>query len=150
MGNKKLNEVIQTIKEIKPDTICFFKVGTFYHCYNRDCYVISYLFGYQIRNIEEQAKECGFPEIAINKVKAKLEDKKINYAIFDRRNNYEEEETCNFKNLNTYNKYFEKSKEYINYKMRIERINNKLLSNIDKKYLKDILNQIEEILLNLY
>ena len=60
------------------------------------------MFGYQIRNIEEQVKECGFPEVAINKVKAKLEDKKINYAIFDRRNNYEEEETCNFKNLNTY------------------------------------------------
>lgn len=148
MEGKKLNEVIKTIKEIKPDTICLFKIGTFYHCYNRDCYIISYLFGYQVRNIEEQVKECGFPEIAINKVKAKLEDKKINYAIFDRRNNYKEEEKYDFKNLNTYNKHFEKAKEYINYKIRIERINNKLLSNIDTKYLKNILNQIERILSN--
>ena len=61
--------------------------------------------------MEGQAKECGFPEVAINKVKAKLEEKKINYAIYDRRSNYEEEENCDFKNLNTYNKYSEKAKE---------------------------------------
>ena len=57
MGNKKLNEVIQTIKELKPDTLCLFKIGIFYHCYNKDGYILSYLFGYQIRNIEKEVKD---------------------------------------------------------------------------------------------
>ena len=148
MENKKLNEVIQTIKEIKPEAICFFRVGTFYHCYNSDSCIISYLFGYQIRNMEGQTKECGFPEVAINKVKAKLEEKKINYAIYDRRSNYEEEENYDFKNLNTYSTYSEKAKEYVNYKARIERINDKLLSNLDTKYIKYILQEVEDILFN--
>lgn len=117
MKSKKLNEVVRTIKEIRPDTICFFKVGTFYYCYNIDSCIISYLLGYQVKNIEKQEKECGFSDLAKNKVKAKLEEKKINYAIYDRRSNYEEEENCDFKNLNTYNKYSEKAKEYVNYKV---------------------------------
>ena len=41
-----------------------------------------------------------------------------------------------------------KAKEYINYKIRIERINDKLLSNIDTKYIKYILQEVEEILFN--
>ena len=141
----KVNEAVKTIKELKKDTICLFKVGTFFHCYNKDSYIISYLFEYQIRNLEEQMKECGFPINSISKVKAKLEEKKINYAIFDRRNNYNEEK-CDFKNLNNYNKYFEKSRDIINYRLRIDRINKKLLSNVDTKDLKNILNKIENIL----
>ena len=90
----------------------------------------------------------GFPELSINKIRATLEEKKINYAIYDRRSNYEEEENYDFKNLNSYSTYFEKAKEYINYKVRIERINNKLLSNLDTKYIKYILQEIEEILFN--
>ena len=74
---------------------------------------------------------------------AKLEDKKINYAIFDRRNNYEEEELCNFKEFNQYNQYFEKAKEYINCRIRIEKINNFLLNNIEKEDIKKILGRIE-------
>ena len=142
----KLNEVIKTIKEVRPDTICLFKVGTFFHCYNRDSYIVAYLFGYQVRSLEGETKECGFPISAINKIEAKLEDKKINYAIYDRQDNYAEDEVVDFKNLNEYNKYFEKSREYINYKFRIERINNKLLSNIDTKELKNTLSKIEDIL----
>lgn len=98
--------------------------------------------------MEGQAKECGFIENAINKVKVKFRRKKINYAIYDRRSNYEEEENCDFRNLNTYSTYSEKAKEYINYKIRIERINDKLLSNLDTKYIKYILQEIEEIFFN--
>ena len=39
-----------------------------------------------------------------NKIISKLEEKKINYLILDRRNNYEEDEKSNNKNLNTYSK----------------------------------------------
>lgn len=142
-GKIKVNEMVRAIKLIHQDCVCLFKIGTFVHCYNRDAYIISYLLGYQIRNIENNGKECGFPIGALNKIMAKLEDKKINYAIFDRRNNYEEEELCNFKEFNQYNRCFEKAKEYINCRIRIEKINNFLLDNIEKEDIKKILGRIE-------
>ena len=67
---------------------------------------------------------CGFPQDSYNKVIAKLEEKKINYMILDRRNNYEIDEICDNKNLNTYTTYFEKARKYINLKIRIENILN--------------------------
>ena len=56
---------------------------------------------------------CGFPIESINKIMAKLENKKINYLIVDRRNNYDVDEFYDNKNLNTYNQTYEKAKQYI-------------------------------------
>ena len=75
-----------------------------------------------------------------------MENKKINYVIVDRRNNYEIEQKEDFKNLNTYDKYYEKAKEEIGKKLRIEKINTYLLENIDKKDIKKVLLNIEEII----
>ena len=66
----------------------------------------------------ENVMMCGFPLSSIHKVMAKLEERKINYLIVDRRNNYEVDEISDNKNLNNYIKYFEKAKRYINYKDR--------------------------------
>ena len=50
------------------------------------------------------------------------------------------------KNLNTYSKYFEKAKKYINCKTRIENINTFLLDNMEKQDFKEIINKMEEII----
>lgn len=52
---------------------------------------------------------------------AKLENKKINYLIVDRRNNYDVDEFYDNKNLNTYNQTYEKAKQYINSKHRVDK-----------------------------
>ena len=140
---KRMNEIITAIRLIHKDSICLFKVGTFFHCYNRDTYILSYLFGYKIRDIEKDGKECGFPVGAVNKVISQLEHKKINYVIIDKRNNYNEEEFCNFNDLNNYKKYFEKAKGYINYRKRIENINQFLLEHLEEENFKDLLGRIE-------
>ena len=98
-----MKDIIKTIKEIHKETICLFRVGTFYHCYNRDAYILSYFFHYKIKRLELNEVECGFPVASIGKITAKLENHKINYTIIDRRNNYDEEQFQNYKNLN-YNK----------------------------------------------
>ena len=43
-----MNKMIETIKEIHTKDICLFKIGTFYHAYGRDAYILSYMFGYKI------------------------------------------------------------------------------------------------------
>ena len=89
---------------------------------------------------------CGFPESSKNRVIAKIEEKKMNYIILDRRNNYEVEEINDNKNLNTYSKYFEKARKYINYKIRIDKINNFLIENIGNESFKEIISKMEEII----
>ena len=137
--------IVKTVKEIHKEEIVFVKIGKFYQVYGKDAYVMSYLFKYKLKKVEE-IYMCGFPESSINRVTAKLEEKKINYLILDRRNNYEIEEIYDNKNLNTYFKYFEKARKYINCKIRIDNINNFLIENIGKENFKDIICKMEEII----
>ena len=81
--------MVQNVKEIHYKYIVFVKVGNFYYCYGRDSYIISYLFNYKINILNQNIYSCSFPQNALNKVIANLEQKKINYLILDRRNNYE-------------------------------------------------------------
>ena len=138
--------MVKNIKQIHNKDIVFVKLGKFYYCYGKDSYIISFFFGYKLNLVENTIYSCGFPSQSLNKIISKLENKKINYVIVDRRNNYEIEQKEDFKNLNTYDKDYEKAKEEIGKKLRIEKINTYLLENIDKKDIKKVLLNIEEII----
>ena len=85
-----------------------------------------------------------FPKTAYNKVISKLENNKINYTILDKRNNYEEEEKSNNKNLNKYVEFYEKAKNEISLKIRIEKIQKYLLETKDKETIFQIEKVINE------
>ena len=136
--------IVKTIKSIHPDSVVLVKVGKFYNVYGRDSYIISYLFGYKLKKIEN-VSTCGFPVESINKVMAKLENKKINYLMVDRRNNYDVDEESDNKNLNTYNKIYEKAKEYVNAKNRVNKIYQYLLHNLNDKKL---IGEVEKVVAN--
>ena len=138
--------MVKTIKDVHSKDICMFKIGNFYHVYGKDAQILSYLFGYKIKEIENNNKECGFPLNAINKVKVKLENFKINYLVIDRRNNYDVDENVDYKDLNTYIKYYEKANKYINIKRRIQNINEILLENIEVENCVEILREIENLI----
>ena len=121
-----VKNIIQAVKKVHTEYIVLVKEGSFYHIYGKDAYIISYLFGY--------------------KIVAKLETNKINYLILDKRNNYDIEEIYNNKNLNTYNKFYNESKCYINKVARINNINQFLINNINRECFKEIINSMEEIL----
>lgn len=137
--------VVQVIKEVHKYEVILVRIGKFYQVYGKDAYIISYLFGYKLKKVES-VMMCGFPLGSINKIIAKLEEKKINYLIVDRRNNYEVDEISDNKNLNNYIKYFEKAKKYVNDKARIDNINNFMLENIDKEDFKDLIRKMEDVI----
>ena len=139
--------MIKGIKQIHNKDIVLVKIGKFYYCYGKDAYIISYFFGYKLNLIENTIYSCGFPNQSLSKVISKLENKKINYIIVDRRNNYEVNEKENFKNLNTYDKYYKEAKEKIGIKIRIQKINNYLLGNSNKKNIKELLNMVEKVII---
>lgn len=145
-----MNQKIRSIKEIHKYDLCLFKVGAFYHAYGRDSYILAYLFNYRRKDssIEKGWKECGFPVSNVSKIMARLEEKKIDYILIDRRNNYDVDGKMDFGNLNRYQATYEKSNKYVNYKKRIEGINNFLLENLENKEFSSILNKVEDVIIS--
>ena len=128
--------IIKEVKKINPKEIALIKIGNFFHVYGKDSYIMSFLFGYKIKVIDNNCSTCGFPQKSLPKVQATLENKKINYIILDRRNNYDVDEFVNYKNLNNYDEVFEKAHRYVNLKRRIEKIYLKLMKDINSENMK--------------
>lgn len=66
--------------------------------------------------------------------------------ILDRKNDYETEELVEHKNLNKYQETFAKAHEYINLRMRVEKITDKLMKNLLKAETKKKIFEIEGII----
>lgn len=136
-------KVIENVKKIHKEDVLIVKIGNFYYSYGKDSYIISYLFNYKVGIAKEKIYFCSYPQNALNKVIAKLENSKINYIILDRRNEYSIDEKYDFKNLNKYNEFYEKAKQKIRTKMRIEEIYNYLLQNENNK---ELILEIEKVI----
>lgn len=138
--------VIKEVKEIHPESVVLVKIGKFYNAYFRDAYVIAYMFGYKLRDVEKDVKTAGFPESSYKKVIATLENKKIDYMVLDRRNNYDVDEQEEQGNLNKYNEVYNKAKKYFNIMARIENINKYLCDNVKEEKTLEIVRRMEEII----
>ena len=139
-----MNKMMETTKSLHEKYICLFKFGTFYCAYNRDAYIMSYVFKYKLQD-KKDAKECGFPIDSVNKIKARLEQEKINYVLIDTRCEYSVTEKSDIKNLNRYDEVYAKARNYVNYKLRVESINKILLDSINEKNFRKTLAKVEEI-----
>lgn len=135
----------RTIKQIHPNALIMYKVGSFYQTIGKDAYITSYLFGYKLTD-KSNLPVCGFPERAITKVKNKLENTKLDYLLLDTRNNYDVDEKSENKNLNSYDEVYEKAKTYMKRKNRIDRIYNELIDDINSKNIREKLKRVEEVL----
>ncbi|MBR3152954.1 MAG: hypothetical protein IKF52_05080 [Clostridia bacterium] len=41
----------EKIKQIHPYKVLCFKSGSFYHCFGKDSYIVSYMFDYKIKTV---------------------------------------------------------------------------------------------------
>lgn len=143
----KITNVIKTMKQINPEKILLLKIGNFYYVYGKDAYIVSYIFGYKIKNVDVNIPFTAFPKTAVNKVMAKLENNKTSYIIVDKSLNYEVLEEQNFKKQNKYTDLYKIAHEYILKKNRISNIYKYLMKNINEKNIKEKITKIEEIIL---
>ncbi len=134
------------IKEIHPDYLILYKSGSFYKAFGKDAYLISAIFNYNIKMVDENVATCGFPLNSIMKVRTKIEELKINYILIDPRNNYEVDLKEEFKNLNNYQEEFEKAYNKTKRKKKIDHIVEELMLIIEKPYFKETIRKMEDIL----
>lgn len=140
--------IIKTIKRIHETDVVLVKIGEFYHAYGKDACILSYLFDYKLKQIDNGCYTCGFPRKSIAKIKAELERNLINYILLDRRNSYDVDETCDNKNLNRYEEFAKKSYSYIKTREKIEEIHNYFMMNINQTETIALITQIEDIINN--
>ena len=133
------------LKEVHPQDVMLYKIGSFYHSYGKDAYIISGIFDYQLKSVSN-IPECGFSVNAINKVKSRLEEKKINYVLLDPRNNYYVDEEDDNKNLNEYEKYFKKSFIKVKNRNEIKKIDERLELLVEDDNFKNIIRKLEDVL----
>lgn len=138
-------QMAQKLKQIHPESVMMYKVGSFYHCYGKDAYLISGMFDYLLKPTSNTV-ECGFSINAINKVKTKLEENKINYLLIDPRNNYYVDEENDNRNLNEYNNQFKKSYIQVKNKNQIKRITERLQLLTEDENFKNIIRKLEDVL----
>ena len=82
----QVNEkILNSIKTIHKEAVIIIRAGTFCNVYGKDAYIISYLFGYKLRRIQNNILSTGFPKEAINKVMSKLECRKIDYLVVNKK-----------------------------------------------------------------
>ena len=138
--------MVKNIKEIQSKTIVLLKVGAFCESYGKDSYILSYLLGYEIKEVKDGIYKVGFSKKAIKKVITKLEEEKIDYLLLDVKNNYDVDEKYENGNLNRYDIVFEKSYKYVKKIRKIKDINEKLIRQINEVNFKEKVRKIEEIL----
>lgn len=63
--------MIRSIKQIHPKDIVMFKMGSFYHTYSKDAYIMSYLFDYKTKKIEQNYSTCVNGKIICRKMAKK-------------------------------------------------------------------------------
>ena len=132
-----ITTIVQKAKEIHPTTIMLVHVGKFFKVYGKDAFIVSYHFNYKLTKDNGGIPTCGFVDKLIPKVASKLEDEKINYFILERKENYEIVENKDFKDLNKYEKNFERAKIYGNNMMLL----NEIVKNINSDIYSVIMNQ---------
>lgn len=57
----KVVNIVKAIKQIHLEYIVLIKIGKFYYSYSKDAYIVSYIFNYKLKIVEENIKVCAFP-----------------------------------------------------------------------------------------
>lgn len=141
----KVENSVKMFKETYADSIVFVKVGSFFHAYGKDSYILSYLFNYQLKNFQNNHSTCGFPISSLDKVSSRLEQLEINYIALDKSQDFNILEKKEFVD-NKYSKLYNKAYNYISIKSRIDTIHQFLLESMVEDNIIDKIIEIEKII----
>lgn len=139
-----LENSIRLIREVHPSTVILVRLGKFYQCFDKDAYIVSYIFDYKLK--KDKYVSCGFPLSALNKVKVRLEHEKIDYIVVDKRLDYEVLGKEQFEKENKYEETYAIAKNQYILKERIGKINKYLVDNLSNVEVVNKIKALEKLL----
>ena len=123
-----------TWKEKYPNSVVLIKSGSFYRTYDNDAIILSYLCCYKvIKNV------LGFPIRSLSKILKKLKREEVNFVV-------DNDVHFSFENDDNYLTLLNQSFEVYKLRVRIEKIYDYLNENIERKFIKKVIDEIEEII----
>lgn len=123
-----------TRKEKYPNSVVLIKSGSFYRTYDNDAIILSYLCCYKvIKNV------LGFPIRSLSKILKKLKREEVNFVV-------DNDVHFSFENDDNYLTLLNQSLEVYKLRVRIEKIYDYLNENIERKFIKKVIDEIEEII----
>lgn len=123
-----------TRKEKYPNSVVLIKSGTFYRTYDNDAIILSYLCCYKvIKNV------LGFPIRSLSKVLKELKREEVNFVV-------DNDVHFSFENDDNYLTLLNQSFEVYKLRVRVDKIYDYLNENIERKFVKKAIGEIEEII----
>ena len=123
-----------TWKEKYPNSVVLIKSGSFYRTYDNDAIILSYLCCYKvIKNV------LGFPIRSLSKILKELKREEVNFVVDD-------DVHFSFENDDNYLTLLNQSFEVYKLRVRIDKIYDYLNENIERKFVKKVIDEIEEII----
>lgn len=120
---------------MKNSCVSLYKTGKFFNAYSDGAVILHHLVGYKYL----KPKNCvGFPESALTKVKAILENNDLSYEIYDKKDLVEKHKGIKSK----YNKILKESLKSIDIEERLERLKEKI-NNYTLKDLEKVIEALE-------
>lgn len=123
-----------TLKEKYPNSVVLIKSGSFYRTYDNDAIILSYLCCYKvIKNV------LGFPIRSLSKILKKLKREEVNFVV-------DNDVHFSLENDGNYLTLLNQSLEVYKLRVRVDKIYNYLNENIERKFVKKVIDEIEEII----
>ena len=123
-----------TWKEKYLNSVVLLKSGSFYRTYDNDAIILSYLCCYKVvRNV------LGFPIRSLSKVLKELKREEVNFVV-------DSDVHFSFENDDNYLTLLNQSLEVYKLRVRIDKIYDYLNGNIERKFIKKVIDEIEEII----
>lgn len=123
-----------TLKEKYPNSVVLIKSGSFYRTYDNDAIILSYLCCYKvIKNV------LGFPIRSLSKVLKELKREEVNFVV-------DNDVHFSFENDDNYLTLLNQSLEVYKLRVRVDKIYDYLNENIERKFVKKVIGEIEEII----
>ena len=123
-----------TWKKKYPNSVVLIKSGSFYRTYDNDTIILSYLCCYKvIKNV------LGFPIRSLSKVLKELKREEVNFVV-------DNDVHFSFENDDNYLTLLNQSLEVYKLRVRIDKIYDYLNGNIERKFIKKVIDEIEEII----
>ena len=120
---------------MKNSCVSLYKTGKFFNAYSDGAVILHHLVGYKYL---KPKNSVGFPESALTKVKAILENNDLSYEIYDKKDLVEKHKGIKSK----YNKILKESLKSIDIEERLERLKEKL-NNYTLEDLEKIVEALE-------
>ena len=123
-----------TWKKKYSNSVVLIKSGFFYRTYDNDTIILSYLCCYKvIKNV------LGFPIRSLSKVLKELKGEEVNFVV-------DNDVHFSFENDDNYLTLLNQSLEVYKLRVRVDKIYDYLNENIERKFVKKAIGEIEEII----